>query len=591
VSLVATALADDLVLGAMVVPGALEPAQLALKATGGSQAVAAQFLWLPDDLVVFTAQVPESQGQLWLRTAGGFDELGELSDALTTSDVLARERLAALDPVLRAGVCEFAARSQVAHSDACKGIGVNRRLAELNELLRERLPFCEIGRQSAHGLAVEVLLAVDPRTFYARGWFASRDAPAVRLTAVSPEGSRVELLPRVYRHARPDVGDLYGDAPHEELVKQSGFAVCFELDTPSLLDSGWVFELEDAAADGVETVGPPVVRERLAVRNTILGDLVLEPPYEQEFLAEHVHPAITRVQEENAAAAELAEVRAYGEPVQAPDVSIVVPLYGRADLIEHQLAQFAHDPDLRDVDLVYVLDSPELARSLDYDARQLFELYRIPFRVAVLRRNVGYSAANNLGASIARGRLLLLLNSDVLPDRPGWLDVLLRFHDATPAVGALGAKLLYEDDTIQHAGIHFVRDPSTQLWGNEHRFKGAHRSLGAANLPERVDAVTGACLLISRELYQAIGGLRAVYVQGDFEDSDLCLRLTRQGFENWYLPEAELYHLEGQSYAAPLRGLTSRYNAWLHTWLHGAQIEALGDVPIQSSPRLLQETA
>jgi GT2 family glycosyltransferase len=142
---------------------------------------------------------------------------------------------------------------------------------------------------------------------------------------------------------------------------------------------------------------------------------------------------------------------------------------------------------------------------------------------------------------------------------------MVRFHDATPAVGALGAKLLYEDETIQHAGMHFVRDPSTQLWGNEHKFKGAHRSLVAANVAQRVDAVTGACLLISRELYQAIGGLRAVYVQGDFEDSDLCLRLLREGFENWYLPEAELYHLEGQSYAAPLRRLTSRYNAWLHT--------------------------
>ena len=65
-----------------------------------------------------------------------------------------------------------------------------------------------------------------------------------------------------------------------------------------------------------------------------------------------------------------------------------------------------------------------------------------------------------------------------------------------------------------------------------------------------------------------------LYVQGDYEDSDLCLRLAAEGLENWYLPTVELYHLEGQSYPAPLRALTSRYNRWLHTHTWRAQIEA-----------------
>jgi GT2 family glycosyltransferase len=71
------------------------------------------------------------------------------------------------------------------------------------------------------------------------------------------------------------------------------------------------------------------------------------------------------------------------------------------------------------VDLVYVLDSPELAEQAVQQAEGLARMYAVPFRLVLLRRNLGFADANNVGASYARGRLLLLLNSDVLPDRPG----------------------------------------------------------------------------------------------------------------------------------------------------------------------------
>src|SRR5206468_1553596 len=109
------------------------------------------------------------------------------------------------------------------------------------------------------------------------------------------------------------------------------------------------------------------------------------------------------------------------------DVSIIVPLYQRIDFLEHQLAQFVHDPDIRQAELIYVLDSPELKIGLRHSAAQLSSLYRIPFRIATLKRNVGFAGANNIGASLARGRLLLLLNSDVLPDRSGWLKTMRAF--------------------------------------------------------------------------------------------------------------------------------------------------------------------
>ena len=93
-------------------------------------------------------------------------------------------------------------------------------------------------------------------------------------------------------------------------------------------------------------------------------------------------------------------------------------------------------------------------------------------------------------------------------------------------------------------------------------------------MTRRVPAVSGACLMIERELFDELGGLRGMYVQGDYEDTDLCLRLREQGRETWYLPEVELYHLEGQSYALETRNAMSRYNVWLHTRLWDGEIEA-----------------
>ena len=226
---------------------------------------------------------------------------------------------------------------------------------------------------------------------------------------------------------------------------------------------------------------------------------------------------------------------------------MVVTLYGRIDFLHHQVLHFAQDPGMREAELIYVLDSPELSEPLHHLASQIHALHGFPFRVAKLSRNAGFPVANILGTALARGRLLLLLNSDVLPDRPGWLEQMVSFYDSQPDIGALGPKLLFEDDSIQHAGVYFEREADSGLWGNLHYFKGLHRDFPAASVTRPVPALTGACLMVDRALYEEVGGLRHEYIlQGGYEDSDLCLRLIDRGRRNWYLADAELYHLEGR---------------------------------------------
>ena len=267
-------------------------------------------------------------------------------------------------------------------------------------------------------------------------------------------------------------------------------------------------------------------------------------------MVSHIHPAITRIQKRVSTPPVVGSLREFGDSPDSPEVSIVVPLYRQIDHLEAQLAEFANDPELFASDLVYVLDSPERAEELLQRAADLHPIYQLPFRVAVLEENVGFAGACNAGADLARSRLLVLLNSDILPDRPGWLATMRDFYDATPNIGALGPKLMYEDDSIQHAGMYYHRLPGSSLWVDAHYYKGMHRSLAPANVARRVPLVSGACLMIDRDLYKRVGGLPTMYVQGDYEDAHFCLNLLGEGVDNWYLPEAELYHLEGQSYTA-----------------------------------------
>jgi GT2 family glycosyltransferase len=337
-----------------------------------------------------------------------------------------------------------------------------------------------------------------------------------------------------------------------------------------------VFELQNEAGNGVEMYAFPDGADIPSARDKVLRAVPASALPDEQLMGGHVFPSVERLQERARDTVEVARVANYGEQVESPAVSIVVPLYQRIDLVEHQLLQFDRDPEIQAEELIYVLDSPELESDLADRARQLARLYDVPFRVVTMAHNSGFGAATNAGASIARGRLLLLLNSDVLPAGPGWLGTMRAFHDATPNLGALGPKLLYEDDSLQHAGMFFdiaQEGPTAGSWANMHYFKGLHRDLPAANVARPVPAVTAACLLIEKDLYRDLGGLPDVYVQGDYEDSELCMRLIEAGRDNWYLPAAELYHLEGSSYSESERGITGSYNRWLQTHRVGSAIE------------------
>ena len=447
-------------------------------------------------------------------------------------------------------------------------------LAENLRLLRDGLRESAIGvrdRVDRAALTAEYLALVDREQLYVRGWLRDPDGAVTGLTAIAPEGSRVSLLDGAYRYPRPDV---VGRSALGRRTK-NGFIGSHRLPAPSLLADGWVLEAESSGEPPIEVPAPKLATNALAIRDTILEDAFTGYLPSDDLLREHVFPAVNRIQELIHAQAEVESVLQLGEPPSDPSVSIVIPLYERLDHLKYQLSQFADDADMARADLIYVLDSPDQAEDLGEAVRQLFPIYGVPLRVCITGANLGFAGASNAGASIARSDLLLMMNSDVLPDRPGWLSKLAQFYRNTPGCDVLGPKLLHEDGSIQHAGMYLQRFPGSDVWRDAHYFKGLTRTFPGANEARAVPAISGACMMVDRALFEELGGFPHCYVRGDYEDYDFCLRAFTRGRATWYWPGVELFHLEAQSYASELRIAASRYNAWLHTHLWGDEIEQL----------------
>ncbi|MBA6125307.1 glycosyltransferase family 2 protein [Pseudomonas juntendi] len=233
-------------------------------------------------------------------------------------------------------------------------------------------------------------------------------------------------------------------------------------------------------------------------------------------------------------------------PDKAPLVSLLIPTRDRRSLTEVAVRSILDKSDYDNFEII-ILDNG----STEKGTLEFFEqIQKEDVRVRVLRYDhpFNYSAINNYGVQNARGDIIGLVNNDVEVISPGWLREMVS-HTLRKDVGCVGAKLYYSDGTIQHAGvicsIGGVAGHSHKHWPNKH--PGYFSRL---LLTQNLSAVTAACLLVRKSVYEEVGGLDEENLHVAFNDVDFCLKVRELGYRNVWTPHAELYHHESVSRGA-----------------------------------------
>lgn len=237
-------------------------------------------------------------------------------------------------------------------------------------------------------------------------------------------------------------------------------------------------------------------------------------------------------------------VRYHFDEATEPLVSIVIPNKDARDLLAGCLDSLRERTTYRNYEIVVVENnSTDPETFAYYDEVQAADSHVRVVTYVAEAPGFNFAAIMNFGIAQARGAYVLMLNNDTKVITSEWIEQLLG-HAVEPGVGCVGAKLVYPDDTIQHAGVIVHRG------GPNHSGiflpRDTQNYFHAAQVTRDFLGVTGACLLVSKALYDEVGGLDEAFA-ADYNDVDFCLKVHAAGYRNVYEPTCELYHLESVS--------------------------------------------
>ena len=220
--------------------------------------------------------------------------------------------------------------------------------------------------------------------------------------------------------------------------------------------------------------------------------------------------------------------------------SIIIPVFNNSDYIKQYLDVLYTVTPNHLFELIIVNNA-----STDGTKEYLNEFAKTYPNVKVIhnQENLIFAKAYNQGAKIAEGKYLVFLNNDTVPLK-GWLEEMIKVVENDKKVGIVGSKLLYPNRTIQHAGIVIADSPHPIF--PYHIYRGYPPDIPEANVVREYQAVTGACMLIYKKIFDKLGGFDEGFLNG-YEDVDLCFRVREAGYRVIYTPKSVLYHFESVS--------------------------------------------
>lgn len=228
-----------------------------------------------------------------------------------------------------------------------------------------------------------------------------------------------------------------------------------------------------------------------------------------------------------------------------PLVSLIIPTYNGYEITKQAIDSILEKTTYSNYEILLVDNNSNDSVALAY-----FESLNLHEKITVLRypHPFNFSAINNFAAKQAKGEIIGLINNDVEVISPQWLTEMVS-HAQRADIGCVGAMLYFENDTIQHAGVIIGVGG---VAGHSHKYfkREEHGYFSRLNIVQNLSAVTAACLLVRKSVYEEVNGLNEDDLTVAFNDVDFCLKVQAAGYRNLWTPYAELYHYESISRGA-----------------------------------------
>jgi GT2 family glycosyltransferase len=390
-------------------------------------------------------------------------------------------------------------------------------------------------------------------TFVVHGWLVDLNSQIKSMSLVNPiQELAYEFSQKNVRFDRPDVVDAFKLSPTQNKLG-NGFASAFNSNEVLNKDNEYYFEL--STKDG-KTYREKVKAKVLPYNQNSLLHLLGAIPNQdidsnkcKNFLAPIFKSFTDYIKYDHV------DESYYGPISRSPELSIVIPLFGP---IRFEITQIPVLSSLAlvDVEVIFAVDDPSIVDIVNENVSRLSSLYGLGVRVIWPDKNLGFSGINNLGANLAKGKNILFLNSDcfITEQAPivkaqSWLKNIQS--------GAVGFRLLYSDKSVQHDGMSVSKwNGSSDFYLNDHPNIGTPINLIDGLVDKYPSSMlTAACLMISKELFIEVGGFNTSYYRGDFEDSDLCLKIIARNRKLGIVRADGIYHLERQTIVSQDPGL------------------------------------
>lgn len=225
-----------------------------------------------------------------------------------------------------------------------------------------------------------------------------------------------------------------------------------------------------------------------------------------------------------------------------PLVSVIIPNKDHTDDLDICLKSLYEKSSYKNFEVIIVENNSTEKETFEYyeKIKQRYENLKVVIWTGIFN----YSVINNFGVNYAKGEYILLLNNDVEIINGSCLEEMLMFAQRKD-VGAVGAKLYYSDDTVQHAGVILGLGGTA---GHAHKHFGRSHPgyMARASIAQNLSACTAACLMMRRDVFDEVGGLDESF-EVAFNDVDLCMKIRKKGYLVVFTPYAELYHYESKS--------------------------------------------